>query len=86
MGTFETFFNSLWQGAYDGAKKGVCNWYYHTGAKVLATEILITVGDWNGHVGTPASVFSNAHGGYGYEAHDTKGSRIMEIPAVSQPS
>ena len=41
--------------------------------KVPASEILIPVGDWNSHAGTPASVFSNAHDGLGFGTRNTAG-------------
>ena len=44
-------------------------------AKVPATEQLIPVGDWNGHIGAPAGVFGDAHGGHG----NTEGERILEF-------
>ena len=49
-------------------------------AKVSATEILIPVGDWNGHVGAPAGVFSDAHGGHGFGTHNMEGERILDMP------
>ena len=38
----------------------------HFLGKVPATEIFKPVGDWNGHVGATAGVFSDAHGGHGF--------------------
>ena len=38
----------------------------HAVAKIPATEILIPVGEWNGHVGIAAGVHSDAHGGLWY--------------------
>ena len=48
-------------------------------AKVSASEILIPVGDWNSHVGTPAGVFCNAHGGHGFGPCNAEGGRILEF-------
>ena len=47
-------------------------------AKVSATEILILVGDWNGHVGAAAGAFSDAHGRQGFETHKTEGETVLE--------
>ena len=41
--------------------------------KFPAIEILILVGDFNDHVGTPAGVFNNAHGGHGFGAQNKEG-------------
>ena len=46
-------------------------------AKVPATEILIPVGDWNGHVGASAGL--DAHGGHGFGISNTEGERILEF-------
>ena len=46
-------------------------------AKVPATEILIRVGDWNGHVGASDRVYSNDHGGHGFG--NTEGEKILEF-------
>ena len=35
-------------------------------AKVPTIEIPFPDGDWNSHVGAPASVFGDAHGGHGF--------------------
>ena len=48
-------------------------------AKVPATEILIPVGDWNSHIGAPAGVFSDAHGGHCFGTRNTEGERILEL-------
>ena len=48
-------------------------------AKVPATEILIPVGDWNSHIGAPAGVFSDAHGGHSFGTRNTEGERILEF-------
>ena len=42
-------------------------------AKVPATEVLIPVGDWKGHVGAVAVMFSDAHGGYDLGTRNCKG-------------
>ena len=49
----------------------------HTVAKVPATEILIPVGDWIGHVGTAAGVYSDAHDGHGFCACIAEGERFL---------
>ena len=43
------------------------------------SEILIPVGDWNGHVGALASVLGDAYGGHGFGTHNTKSERILEF-------
>ena len=51
----------------------------HAVAKVPASEILIPVGDWNGHVGTAAGVYQEAHGGHGFGSRNADGERILEF-------
>ena len=51
----------------------------HTVGKVPATEILIPVGDWNGHVGAAAGVYSDAHGMPGFGNHNIEGKRVQEL-------
>ena len=55
-----------------------------TVAKVPATEILIPVGDWNGHVGTAAGVYSEAHGGHGYGTRNPDGERMLEFAIANE--
>ena len=37
-----------------------------TVARVPASEILVSLGDWNGHVGADADGFDEVHGGQGF--------------------
>ena len=53
-------------------------------AKVPATETLIPVGDWNGHVGTAAGVYSEAHGGHGYGTRNPDGERMLEFAIANE--
>ena len=46
---------------------------------VPATEILIPVGDWQGHVGPAAGVLSNVHGGPGVGTHNMDSERVLEF-------
>ena len=55
------------------------NQLQYTVAKVPAIEILIPVGDWNGHVGALAGVLIDAHGGHGFGTHNTEGERILKF-------
>ena len=48
-------------------------------AKVQATEILIPVGNCNSHVGAPAGVFGDAHGGHGFWIHNKEDEKILEF-------
>ena len=41
--------------------------------------ILMLVGDWNGHIRTPAGVFSDTHSGHGFGTCNTEGQRILEF-------
>ena len=49
----------------------------HAVAKVQATKI--PVGDCNGHVGSDASVYSDAYGWYGCGTHNTESKRVLEF-------
>ena len=53
-------------------------------AKVPSSEILIPVGDWNGHVGAAAGVYSEAHGGYGYGTQNMDGERVLEFAIANE--
>ena len=50
----------------------------------VATETLIPVGDWNGHVGASAGVYSDAHGGHGFGTRNTEGERILEFAIANR--
>lgn len=50
-----------------------------TVTKIPSSEILIPVGDFNGHVGAEASGFEEVHGGQGFGARNVDGERILEF-------
>ena len=52
-------------------------------ATVPASEIVIPVGDWNGHVGAAAGVYSEAHGGHGFGTLNADGERILEFAVAN---
>ena len=48
-------------------------------SKVRSSEILIPLGDWNGHVVEKAGGFENVHGGFGYGTRNSEGEWISEF-------
>ena len=66
-------------GLTDPEKECFYDQLQYADAKVPATEIPIPVGDGNGHIGTSAGVFSDAHGGHGFGTCKTEGERILEF-------
>ena len=48
-------------------------------SKVPSSEILIPLGDWNGHVGEKADGFEDVHGGFGYCTRKSEGEWILEF-------
>ena len=48
-------------------------------SKVPSSEILIPLGDWNGHVGEKAGGFEDVHGGFGYSTRNSEGEWILEF-------
>ena len=48
-------------------------------AKIPATEMLVMVGDWNGHVGAEAGAYDEAHGGHGYGVRNAEGESVLEF-------
>ena len=48
-------------------------------SKLTFSEILIPLGDWNGHVVEKAGGFENVHGGFGYGTRNSEGERILEF-------
>ena len=48
-------------------------------ANVPASEVLIPLGDWNGHVGTDCSSFADVHGGRGFGTLNNEGERLLEF-------
>ena len=55
-----------------------------TVAKIPASEILIPVGDWNGHVGAAAGAYLDAHGNHGYGSRNVEGERILEFAIANE--
>ena len=46
---------------------------------VQATDVIIFLGDLNGHVGASADGYGDAHGGQGYSTRNPEGQRILEF-------
>ena len=46
----------------------------HVIARIPATEILIPVGGWNGHIGAAAGVFSDVNSGRNFSNRRAEGS------------
>ena len=55
----------------------------HTVTKVPATEILIPVGDWKGHVDAAAGVYSDGHDGYSCGKCNPAGERVREFAGTN---
>ena len=53
-------------GLPDSDKERFYDQLQSTIAKIPAAEMLIPVGDWNGHVGSESVVYNEAHGGHGF--------------------
>ena len=47
--------------------------------RTQSTEILIPCDDWNGQVGAPVSVLSDAYGGHGFGTHNKGTRKILEF-------
>ena len=54
-----------------------------TVAKIPASEMLIIVGDWNGHVGVDADAYMEAHGGHGFGVRNAEGERVLEFAVAN---
>ena len=50
---------------------------------IPSSEVLICLGDWNGHVGAAAGGYGNVHGGHGYGERNTEGVRILEFATAN---
>ena len=48
-------------------------------SKVPNSEILIPIGDWNGHVGRVTGGFEAVHGGFGYGNRNIEGDHLLEF-------
>ena len=48
-------------------------------AKVPLSEVLIPLGDWNGHVGASADGYEGVRGGFVYRKHNAKGERLLDF-------
>jgi hypothetical protein len=47
--------------------------------KILASEVLIPIGGWNGHVGSKSCGFEEVHKGWGYGVRNTEGETVLEF-------
>ena len=52
-------------------------------SKVPNPEVLIPIGDWNGHVGRVAGGFEAVHGGFGYGNRNIEGERLLEFAVAN---
>ena len=52
-------------------------------SKVPNSEVLIPIGDWNGHVGRVAGGFEAVHGGFGYGNCNIEGERLLEFAVAN---
>ena len=50
-----------------------------TAMAVPDNEVLIILGDWNGHVGAAADGYEDAHGGHGFGERNAEGVRILQF-------
>ena len=48
-------------------------------AKIPSSEIVIPLGDRNGHVGLEYNGFEDVHGGHGFSTHNVEGERVLEF-------
>ena len=53
-------------------------------AALLAAEIKIVLGDWNGHVGRDAGAYGDAYGDFGYGTRNTEGERVLEFAVANE--
>ena len=49
-------------------------------AKVRASEVLIPLGDWNGHVGAECGDYVDVHGGHGFGTWNSEVERLLSLP------
>ena len=47
--------------------------------KIPASEMLLPLGDWNGHVGKQSEGFVDVHVGHGYGVQNAAGVRLLEF-------
>ena len=52
-------------------------------SKVPNSEVLIPIGDWNGHVGRVAGGFEAVHGGFGHGNRNIEGERLLEFTVAN---
>ena len=52
-------------------------------AKVPNSENLLIVGDWNGHAGAAAGVYSTVHGSQAYGTRNAEGDRMLEFATAN---
>ena len=48
-------------------------------AKIPSSEIVIPLGDWNGHVCLECSGFEDVYGGHGFGTCNVEGKRVLEF-------
>ena len=48
-------------------------------ARIPASEVLIPLGDWNGHVGADSNGFEEVHHGKGFGVLNVEGERLLEF-------
>ena len=48
-------------------------------SSIPASEVVVPLGDWNGHVGASCDEFADVHGGHGYGTRNDAGERLLEF-------
>ena len=52
-------------------------------SKIPASEVLIPLGDWNGHMGSEGCGFEEVHGGKGFGVRNAEGERLLEFAVAN---
>ena len=55
-------------------------------ARIPASEVLIPLGDWNGHVGADSNGFEEVHHGKGFGVRNVEGERLLEFALANDLS
>jgi len=60
-------------------KEGFLNEVFHLVSCIPQNEMVVLVGDMNGHAGSSSVGYDGMHGGFGYGDRNADGSRILEF-------
>ena len=55
-------------------------------ARIPASEVLIPLRDWNGHVGADSNGFEEVHHGKGFGVRNVEGERLLEFALANDLS